>query len=109
MNLNRNHPLRSLYMAPDEAAGGTDTVDRGDSVVPAPDTSGQGEGGEAAAAALLEKELASKAAAAAEVKDPDETDPATKEETKKDSRIPLARHEKILQKSATRALPPNVS
>ena len=83
-------------MAPDEAAGGTDTVDRGDNHTPPPDTSGQGEGGEAAAAALLEKELASKAAA--EVKEPDETDPAAKEEAKKDSRIPLARHEKILQK-----------
>ena len=107
MNLTLNHPLRRLYLAPDEAAGGTGTVDRCDNFVPSPDTSGQGEGGEAAAAALLEKELADKAAAdkaaadkaATEAKTADgEVDPAAKDDAKKDSRIPLARHEKILQK-----------
>lgn len=102
MNITLNHPLRRLYMAPDDAAGGTDTgvVDRGDDLTPPVDTSGQGGDGEAAAAALLEKELADKAAA--EAKDAEgETKDAegeTKDDPKKDSRIPLARHEKILQK-----------
>lgn len=96
MNLTLNHPLRRLYLAPDDAAGGTDTVDRGDDLTPSPDKAGQGGEGEAAAAALLEKELADKAAAAEADKDPD-ADP-DKSDPKKDSRIPLSRHEKILAK-----------
>lgn len=104
MNLTLNHPLRRLYRNAGDASGGTDTLDRGDNVDPPADKSGQGEGGEAAAAALLEKELADKAAedlaAAAKAeaeKDPD-GDPAAKDEVKKDSRIPLSRHKEILQK-----------
>lgn len=97
MNLTLNHPLRHLYLAPDDAGGGTDTgvIDRGDDMTPPVDKTGLGEGGEAAAAALLEKEIADAAALAAEA-DP-AADPAVVE-AKKDNRIPLARHEKILQK-----------
>lgn len=99
MNITLNHPLRRLYRNAGDAAGGTDTVDRGDNLTPPADTSGQGSEGEAAQAALLEKELADKAVADATAAAGDESDDKDdKDGKKRDNRIPLARHEKILQK-----------
>lgn len=102
--MNLNHPLRSRrFMSPDDASGGGGTSeDRGDGFTPPEDTSGQGTEGEAAAAALLAKELADKAAA--ETADSDDAEVAVtadgegKKDVRKESRIPLSRHEKILQK-----------
>lgn len=101
MNLTLNHPLRRLYMNSGEAAGGTDTVvDRGDSIDPPEDQTGAGGASEAEQAAALEKELADKAPADANgtETDPNADPDAAKTDAKKDTRIPLSRHEKILQK-----------
>lgn len=83
-----------------EAAAETEVVDRGDDLEPPADTSGDGAAGEAAASALLEKELGEKSTpnddASADDKDKDVEKDAEKE--KKDTRIPLDRHEKILNR-----------
>lgn len=96
MNLNRNRAQQRLYMSPDLDAGGTGSADRGDELPPLVDTLGKGGAQEDAQAALVEKELAEQTpkTEAEAGKDPG----ADVEATKKDSRIPLARHEKILQK-----------
>lgn len=98
MNLTLNHPLRRLYMAAGPDAGGTDTavLDRGDDIADPVDESGKGGEAEGDQAAALEKELADKAAP--ETKENEDKDPDAKADAKKDQRIPLSRHEKILQK-----------
>ena len=103
MNLTLNHPLRHLYRGPDDASGGggTDTsvLDRGDDFTAPADESGKGGASEADQAAALEKELADKAADKDPAdKDLDADDKTSDKTDKKDSRIPLSRHEKILQK-----------
>jgi len=110
MNLNLSHPLRRRLMDADLDAGGTDTgtVDRGDDFVPtdpeaeAAAAAGKGGAGEAAAAAALEAELAEKAKTKAAGKEPaegEETDEDKADKAKgKDTRIPLSRHEAVLNK-----------
>ena len=104
MNLNLRHPLRHRLMSADLDAGGTDTgsVDRGDDFTPTdPEIeAGKGGAGEAAAAVALEAELAAKTAKPEGAEGGAATDEdleAGKAKTK-DSRIPLARHEAVLNK-----------
>ena len=95
-----NYPSQHVYRSAEPDAGGTDTADRGDNLDPAAAASTGLSEGETAATTLREKELATKAAADAEAKDPDvEADPAAKDDPKKDSRIPRVRHEAILAKA----------
>jgi hypothetical protein len=109
MNLTLSHPLRRRYMNADLDSGGTDTGgDRGDSFTPTADPApiaktgeeGKPGDGEAAAAALLQKEIDDAAAAKLEEGDDkeDKDDKGEKKEAKKDSRIPLSRHEQILKR-----------
>jgi len=108
MNFNRNHPLRALYRSSDPDAGGTDTgvEDRGDDFAPPADTSGLSADpvAEAAAADALQAELDAKekaaAPAAAEDDDKDDKDDKDADPAKpRGKRIPLERHEAILNKS----------
>lgn len=109
MNLNLNHPLRRLYMAPEPGDTGGD---RGDDFTPTDPDAGKGAGGdtEAATAAALEAKLTEEAAAAKATETAGEGGEGTDEEkaaaaadkTKgKDTRIPLARHKEVLEKERT--------
>ena len=106
MNLNLNHPLRRRFMSADLDAGGTDTLDRGDdfdgeaAAAAAEAEAGKGGPAEAAAAAALEAELAAKAGEKAE-EDDDKDDKVDKTKGK-DTRIPLSRHEAVLNKERER-------
>lgn len=86
------------------AGGGGDVIDRGDNLTPEVDTSGEGAAGEAAQAELLAKELE---AAKIDAGGDDDADEGVEDKpTKKEGRIPLARHEKILgrEREARQAL-----
>lgn len=102
MNLTLNHPLRRRFMSADLDSGGTDTLDRGDdfdgeaAAAAAEAEAGKGGPAEAAAAAALEAELAAKEGE--KVVDDDEKDDKADKTKGKDTRIPLSRHEAVLNK-----------
>lgn len=83
-----------VFMSPEVGdTGGTAVTDRGDSFSPPADDAAASPEGEAAAAEALEAELATKTPEESE-----KTADTDKPDSKKDNRIPLSRHEKILQK-----------
>lgn len=104
MNLNLSHPLRHRLMNADLDSGGTGTavLDRGDDFDPAAAAAaadaeaGKGAATETATAAALEAELAAKAAE--KTLDEDEDEDKTDKTKGKDTRIPLSRHEAVLNK-----------